>query len=144
LGDDPSIKVKYIRTSKVVKSEGGTFVESINTTTYTVKITINNKHQFPIQDLTVQDVIPHTDDKRIKVILLKPEGLGNTKDGQTLSLKEEGLTVRWQDVVDGLGGEKEGKFEWKWKVSAASQITLESQWKVEAPVDMTLVEGPSF
>ena len=125
----------YSRTHKTVRGTAGAFAEVINTTTYTTKITIHNKHVFAIPDLIVRDIIPISDDKRIKVLLRKPDGLADSKDGQTLD-KADGLKIRWQAMVDGKGGEKEGKFEWVWNVDAGAQIKLDAEWEVKAPSDL--------
>lgn len=136
LGDDPATKITYSRTSRTVKADGGAFSEGMNTTTYTTKTTIHNKHTFAVPDLVVRDVIPTCDDKRAKIILRKPEGLADTKDGQELVVnKETGLKVMWEKLVDGKGGEKQGKFVWKGSVKAKDKIVLESQWEVKVPSD---------
>ena len=139
LGDDASAKVTYERSSKTVKSSGGAFSEVTNTTTYSTKISIHNKHQFAITDLIVRDVVPTCDDKRVKIVLRKPAGLADAKDGQLVNL-DNGLRVVWERVVDGKGGEKEGKFEWKWRVGNGSKINLEAEWEVKVPGDICWVE----
>lgn len=140
LGDDMSTKVSYSRTSRTVRSTGGAFTEAVNTTTYTTRISIHNKHQFPIANLIVRDVIPTSDDKRAKVILRKPEGLADAKDGQLVDLKKDGLKVSWESLAEGKGGEKEGRFEWKWKVDSGAKVALEAEWEVKAPADIAWAE----
>jgi hypothetical protein len=86
-----------------------------------------------------------SDDKRIKVILRKPDGLADAKDGKWLDLKKDGLKVGWGKMVGGKGGEKEGKFEWLWKVEAGAKVTLESEFEVKAPADVRWnLPMPSF
>jgi hypothetical protein len=140
LGADSAAKVTYTRSSRTVRAAGGAFSEVTNTTTYTTKISVQNKHQFAMSDLLVRDVIPMCDDKRAKVILRKPAGLADAKDGQMVDLKKDGLKVSWEKVVDGKGGEKEGKFEWRWKVDGGAKVTLEAEWEVKAPADIQWVE----
>jgi hypothetical protein len=140
LGDDASAKVTYERTSKTTKSDGGTFSEVTNTTTHTTKISIHNKHQFPIDDLIVRDVIPTCEDKRLKIVLRKPKGLADKKDGEWVDLTEDGLRVGWERVVDGKGGEKEGRIEWRWKVDTAAKVDLHAEWEVKAPGEFSWVE----
>ncbi|KIJ96516.1 hypothetical protein K443DRAFT_682305 [Laccaria amethystina LaAM-08-1] len=137
LGDDASTKVTYSCTSRTVKESGGAFSETTNTTTYTTKISIHNKHAFVIDDLIVKDVIPTCDqDKRTKVILRKPAALAEAKDGQIVDLKTDGLRVGWEKVAEGgKGGEKEGKFEWWWKVGSGAKVTLDAEWEVKVPGD---------
>lgn len=87
------------------------------------------------------------DDKRVKVILRKPDGLADAKDGQIVDLKAvgTGLKVMWTKVAgDGAGGEKEGRFEWRWKVDAGAQAVLLSEWEVKAPAEMLLSETVAF
>jgi hypothetical protein len=86
-------------------------------------------------------VVPTCEDKRVKVILRKPEGLADAKDGEAVDLKKDGLKVGWEKLVDGKGGEKEGRFEWSWKVDAGSQVKLEAEWEVKAPADIKWVES---
>ena len=75
----------------------------------------------------MKDVIPTRDqDKHTKVILRKPAALAEAKDGQIVDLKMDGLKVGWEKVAEGgKGGEKEGKFEWRWKVGSGAKVTLE-------------------
>jgi hypothetical protein len=108
-------------------------------TTYTSLINIQNKHHFAISDLVVRDAVPVCGDKRVKVILRKPAGLADAKDGEVVTLRD-GLKVRWGAVVDGKGGEKEGKMDWLWGIEAGQKITLEAVWEVKAPADTTWVE----
>jgi hypothetical protein len=142
LGDDPATKIIYSRTSRVSKIEGGAFVEVMHTTTYTTKITIHNKHAFTLSDLVIREAIPTCDDKRAKVVLRKPEGLANAKDGQEVELEkgESAVKVMWEKLVDGKGGEKDGKFEWKGTVKAKDKLVLEAQWDVKGPADIYWVE----
>ncbi|KDR78599.1 hypothetical protein GALMADRAFT_244048 [Galerina marginata CBS 339.88] len=145
LGDDASTKVTYSRSGKTVKSDEGTFSEVTNSTTYTTKISIHNKHQFDITDLIVREVIPTSDDKRAKVILRKPAGLAGAKDGAVVDLKNDGLKVGWEPVVDsGKGGEKEGRFEWKWKVGSGAKVNLEAEWEIKVPGETPWVEASVF
>lgn len=133
----------YTRKASTKKTSGGTFSEVKNITTYTSTITIHNKHQFLLDNISVRDVIPTSGDDRIKVILRKPEGLAHLKDGDVLDLKSigEGLKVKWSKLdQDGNGGEKEGKFDWLWSVGAGERIVLRSEWEVTAPADLTLSE----
>lgn len=94
-------------------------------------------------------MIPTSDDKRVKVILRRPEGLAGAKDGEVVDLSgsaasNAGLKVGWETLVDGKGGEKEGKFEWKWNVDSGAKVTLEAEWDVKAPADITTTEVVSY
>ncbi|TFK16660.1 hypothetical protein FA15DRAFT_676612 [Coprinopsis marcescibilis] len=134
LGDDAATKVTYSRTLKTEKSSGGAFTETTNTTTYITKITVHNKHAFDIDDLVVRHIIPMCEDRRGQVILRKPDGLAAAKVGQTVSL-QGGLKVAWtkSDGNDSKGGDKEGRYEWTWKVSSGGKVNLEAEWDVKVP-----------
>ncbi|KAF8071517.1 hypothetical protein FPV67DRAFT_1606272 [Lyophyllum atratum] len=146
LGDDPATQITYTRTSRVLKPEAhGPFAEAKHTTSYLTKITLHNKHAFPLPEVLVREALPTCDDKRARVLLRKPEGLADAKDGEmvTVGKKEgkedggdggEGVRVAWEKVV-------EGKFEWRAGVRAGGQVVLEAQWEVKAEADTYWVEG---
>ncbi|TFK68241.1 hypothetical protein BDN72DRAFT_769601 [Pluteus cervinus] len=136
LGHDASTTVLVARKRHTTRPETSTFVEAINITTYTTTITVHNKHAFTINNLIIRDVIPTSEDARAKVILRKPKGLAEAKDGVTISVKDD-LTVAWEKVVDGKGGQKEGKFEWKGKLDSGEKANYISQWEVKAPSDFS-------
>ncbi|KAG6812258.1 hypothetical protein H0H92_003714 [Tricholoma furcatifolium] len=138
LGDDAATQVIYSRTARTVETDSGSFTEAHNVTTYTTTITVYNKHGFVLPDLVVRDVVPTVDDKRAKVILRKPEGLAQSKDGEEITVRKEGdedVKVGWDKLVDGKGGEKEGKIAWKASIKAKDKVVLESQWELKAPAD---------
>jgi hypothetical protein len=141
LGDDIATKVTYARSSKTVTSQGGSFQEVFNTTTYNTKITIHNKHPFALTDLVVRDIIPTCDDKRAKVLLRKPEGLADAKDGEVVKLAPPGLKVMWGKTWDGRAAEKDGRFEWAWSVDGGAKAVLEAEWELKAPTDVAWVES---
>jgi hypothetical protein len=135
--------VSYSRKSRTVKSSAGAFAEVSNTTTYNSTIIVHNKHQFPITELIVKDVVPLSSDSRVKVILRKPKGLAEAKDGVLVDM-HDGLKVGWEKLVDGKGGEKEGKYQWLWKVDAGAKVSLEAEWEIKSTGDMTWVEAPNY
>ncbi|KDQ50394.1 hypothetical protein JAAARDRAFT_42021 [Jaapia argillacea MUCL 33604] len=160
LGIDSALRVSYSRKSRTLKDSSnaffGAFSEQFTTTGYTVLTTIENKHTFDIEgDLVVRDIIPVTEDKQVKVVLRKPEGLAEAKEGEVVVVgsaaggkgkeKEGGegregngngnVKVRWSKVKAGRGGEKEGKFEWICAVKAGEEITLMTRYEVKAPAD---------
>jgi hypothetical protein len=139
LGADPATRLSYTRSLKTTRNSAGTFAEVTYTTTYINTTTIHNKHRFPLSEITIRDAIPMSEDKRVKVFLRKPDGLVDAKDGQVIDLKKlmEGQKVRWSPLVDGKGGEKEGRFEFLWKVDAGEKVTVVSEWDVKAPADVT-------
>lgn len=92
----------------------------------------------------VKDGIPTCDekDKRAKVILRKPEGLADIRAGEVVDLKKlgKGLKVAWQAG----GGEKDGKYEWRWRVDGGEKITLDAEWELKAPADTQWIEKYMF
>ena len=141
LGDDPASKVTYSRVVKATKDEAGAFSDAKKTATYTTKITIYNKHAFPIPNIIVKDIIPTTEDKQAKVILRLPEGLADAKDGEDVVVnKDTKLKVGWEKLVDGKGGEKEGKYQWNGSIKAKDKLELEAKWEVKGPADTWYAE----
>ncbi|EAU85229.1 hypothetical protein CC1G_06245 [Coprinopsis cinerea okayama7 len=140
LGDDPSTKVVYSRTSKNTKSDGGAFAETTNTTTYFTKIHIHNKHTFDIDDLVVRDVIPTCEDKAGQVVLRRPQGLAAAKYGEVVKL-ENGLSVVWfKRDGDVVKGSHDGMFEWRWKVAAGAKVVVEAEWDAKVPGELPWAE----
>jgi hypothetical protein len=80
----------------------------------------------------------------VKVILRKPEGLADAKDGEIVDLKNNGMKVSWEKVVDGKGGEKDGKYVWSWVLDAGLKVKLEAEWEIKTPVDTVWVEANPF
>ncbi|KAF9554745.1 hypothetical protein CPC08DRAFT_671813, partial [Agrocybe pediades] len=136
LGDDPSTKIVYERSSKTENSDSGTFTEATKTVKFTTKVTVHNKHQFDIDDLVIRDAIPTCADSRIKILLRNPEGLAEVRDTTPLPIGTDGLTVGWEDLGDGKSGETEGRFEWKWKVSKGAKVTMEAEWEIKSAKDI--------
>ncbi|GLB44778.1 putative protein with domain of unknown function (DUF4139) [Lyophyllum shimeji] len=105
LGTDPATLVSYTRASRTAKDEArGAFAEPRNTTTYTTTITLRNKHAFGLEEVLVRDVVPTCDDKlpRVRVVLRKPAGLADAKDGESVSVDVSAgdgtgkATVQWE------------------------------------------------
>ncbi|KAF8193372.1 hypothetical protein BJ912DRAFT_960894 [Pholiota molesta] len=136
LGNDISTKVTYVRSSKITRPEASAFSEGTVIATYTTKITIQNKHPYDLPALIVRDRMPTSDDQRVRVILRQPLELGDTKQGQFVSLKDGGLKIGWEKAEGGRGGEKEGKFEWRWKVKSGATVELLAEYDVKGPKDL--------
>ncbi|KAF8872571.1 hypothetical protein BD779DRAFT_1709096 [Infundibulicybe gibba] len=132
LGDDVSTQVTYSRIPRVMQGVGGTFAELFNATTYITRISIYNKHQSAISDLRVRDIIPTCEDKRVRVVLITPESLANAKEGQEVNVRD-GLIVKWRN-------EKEGRFEWKWKVGSGEKVTIDAEWEVRVPTNASWMD----
>jgi hypothetical protein len=75
------------------------------------------------------------------VLLRKPEGLADAKDGQVVKLTPPGLKVMWGKTSDGRSGEKDGRFEWAWSVDGGAKVVLEAEWELKAPTDVAWVES---
>jgi hypothetical protein len=91
------------------------------------------------------------DERRVSVILRRPAGLAELKQGEELQVgaadheredkdKDNTQTVRWGKVVDGKGG-KEGMLEWVVEVEAGEELTIKTEWDVKAPVSLWWVES---
>jgi hypothetical protein len=110
-----------------------------------------------LRALVLRDGVPVSDDeKRVSVVLRRPEGLAELAQGEELKVctkegtregkgeeEEEGgkRTVRWSKVVDGKGGKKQGLFEWVVEIGAGEEVTIETEWDVKAPVSLSWVES---
>ena len=94
------------------------------------------------------------DERRVSVILRRPAGLAELKQGEELQVgaadderedkdkdKDNTQTVRWVKVVDGKGGKKEGMLEWVVEVEAGEELTIETEWDVKVPVSLWWVES---
>ncbi|KAI0323509.1 hypothetical protein GY45DRAFT_1332481 [Cubamyces sp. BRFM 1775] len=154
LGVDTSLKVSYVQDEKTEYEPKRNFAEPQKTTTKALHVTVTNLHKFDIGKLVIRDAIPlGNGEDKVAVVLHKPEGLAESKDGQhvTINLNPDGSAegtkatakVRWQKVVDGKGGEKDGLFEWVCAVPAGETIGLEAQWDIKAPSDTQWQERAS-
>ncbi|KAF7291776.1 hypothetical protein HMN09_01237200 [Mycena chlorophos] len=141
LGDDAGVQVTSETETKAQTSGlpvvPELFAEARSSTTTTTKIGIHNKHAFPLADLVVRDVVPTSEDARVKVVLRKPAGLA---DSDTKVETEDGVIVRWGKTADGRSGEKEGRIEWVCSVGALKKVELEMEYEVRATVDVNWVE----
>jgi len=167
LGADPATRIRYARTAKRADDgaarERSAFSEQWAATTYRSRTTVTNRHPFALRALVLRDGVPVSEDeRRVSVVLRRPEGLAELEQGEELKVgvehsaregKGEGegecragagsekRTVRWSKVVDGKGGKKEGLFEWVVEVGAGEEVTIETEWDVKAPVSLKWVEG---
>ena len=82
------------------------------------------------------------EDEKTKVILKKPAGLTEAKDGEeipvTVGLGETMTThtarVQWTAVKNWKGGEKDGMYEWICAVQAGKNLRLKAvkaEWDVQ-------------
>ncbi|KAI0695487.1 hypothetical protein C8T65DRAFT_584266 [Cerioporus squamosus] len=137
-GIDTALRVTYSQKSHTEHEPGRSFAEPTKTTTRTITTTATNGHVFDIETLVVRDAIPlGNEDANIKVMLRKPDGLAQAKDGEEVTVSLEGevkkARARWSKVENGKGGEKDGVYEWVCTVPAGKKVTLEAEWTVKAP-----------
>lgn len=138
LGIDTALRVTYNQKSRTEQEPERSFAERTTTTTRTITTTVTNGHAFDVGMLVIRDAIPlGNEDANIKVMLRKPEGLAQAKDGEDVIVPLEGevnqVKARWSKVEDGKGGEKDGMYEWVCAVPAGKKVNLEAEWAVKAP-----------
>jgi hypothetical protein len=170
----------------------GPFAEALSTITFTSKVVLWNKHEWAIRNVVVKDILPVPERQVLpspssytrKVVLRKPEGLADAREGTevevgvktlcsrnekarekrqaSVAVKDEEsegeyvqveeklerdeeikskkdqekevkqVKVMWEKCVDGTGGEKEGRFEWRCEeVGAGERVVLEAQWEIK-------------
>ncbi|KAJ3569900.1 hypothetical protein NP233_g4751 [Leucocoprinus birnbaumii] len=156
LGDDPSVIISYSRLSKSIKEGKGAFADTANVTTYTTSITVQNKHAFSIEKLVLRDALPISSDSRVRVVLREPKELVEAEEGVYVKVVKkravkngenaiegevedindedeedgEGLKVRWTK-------EKEGLYEYRWRVDPDDKIKLQTVFETKASSDLT-------
>ena len=142
LGVDTALKVSYNQRSVTSQEPPRSFAEPTKTTTRTITATVTNGHQFDISALIVRDGIPLGDaDTNIKVMLRKPDGLAQAKDGEEvpidLGADVQDAKVRWSKVEKGQGGEKDGMYEWVCgTVVSGKEVKFEAEWDIKSPANL--------
>lgn len=73
------------------------------------------------------------------------EGTGKGKVSETeKSQRVKRVKAMWEKSVDGMGGEKEGRFEWKCgEIGAGEKVVLEAQWETTGAPYMRWIEVPT-
>lgn len=145
MGVDSSVRVSYERTSEIKYEAARAFGEiGKEVTTYNARTTIHNKHPFAITRLILRDALPlvEEDDKTFKVTLKQPDGLLDATGDEQVAIKEDNggkfkdsklkRKVKWGNVVNGKGGEKDGKYEWLAPLEAGQEVTLVAEWEVKS------------
>ncbi|KAI0695488.1 hypothetical protein C8T65DRAFT_44921 [Cerioporus squamosus] len=138
LGVDTAIRVTYSQKSHTEHEPARSFAEPTTTTTRIIITTATNGHAFDIPKIIIPDVIPlGNEDANIKVMLRKPDGLAQIKDGEDITVSLTGdvkeAKARWSKVENGKGGEKDGMYEWVCAVPAGKTVSLEAEWAIKAP-----------
>ncbi|KAI0075994.1 hypothetical protein K474DRAFT_1663508 [Panus rudis PR-1116 ss-1] len=145
LGIDPLIRLTYRRTSQRAYHQRARMFGDIDRDSlqFIARTTIVNKHDKPINNLIIRDalpIVPSNDanpdphrPEQMKVVLKRPAGLAEIAQGQTVDIREDKSqfkrTVRWCEVAGGLGGEKDGQYEWVLDLDRGQQVTLEAEWE---------------
>ena len=146
LGIDTAVRVTYSSKSDTEHEPVRSFAEPTKTTTRTVTTTATNGHPFDISSLILRDAIPlGNEEANIKVMLRKPDGLAQARDGDEVTVSLQGdveeTKVRWSKVENGKGGEKDGMYEWVCAVPAGKKVALEAEWAVKAPSNVKWEES---
>ncbi|TFK87179.1 hypothetical protein K466DRAFT_549154 [Polyporus arcularius HHB13444] len=146
LGIDTALRVTYSQKSHTEHEPARSFAEPTKTTTRTITVTATNGHTFDIPKLLIPDVIPlGNEDANIKVMLRKPEGLAQIKDGEEITVSSMGdvkeVKARWSKVDNGKGGEKDGMYEWVCAVPAGKKVSVEAEWAIKAPSNVKWEES---
>jgi hypothetical protein len=131
------LPITYVRRQSTTESDGGAFADRQKTTTYTIHVTVRNKHRFAITGLVIRDSIPIATQEikqKIKVILREPDGLADVAQGAHVSVdvRDGKAKARWAAPY----GEKDGSYEWVCDIDAGKALTLATKFEVRAATDM--------
>ncbi|KAJ8519108.1 hypothetical protein ONZ45_g3933 [Pleurotus djamor] len=149
LGPDPSIRVTYHPLSKKL-TEGGFYSKHFSRV-FTQQITVQNTKAIPVNDLTIVDHIPISEDSQITVKLIEPELTLPGKDKSTLISKStksppekptpvvvsKGVTAIWDGADDpendvrSLG--QYGRIAWKCVIPEQDKVNVNLIWEVNTP-----------
>jgi len=103
-----------------------------------------------VQEITIMDHIPVSDDIQVSVVLKSPRlALPNAEDDpggpSTIAPSVEvqtGVVASWQDSGESDDGHslgKDGKLKWVCSIPAKSKLNLLLQWEVSAPAQAVVV-----
>lgn len=148
------IRIKCTRFPRSLAMSSSQYAAQVAIATYKLQTEIENTHTFPISDLLVRDAAPtpvptsssSAGSSGIKVILKRPEGLGEAEPGEVVPVdvsgkgKGKGAKVRWPSD----SARKVGKYEWMIDLGAGEKITLEAEYDVRAPSDVKWVLNEDF
>ncbi|RXW13249.1 hypothetical protein EST38_g12604 [Candolleomyces aberdarensis] len=167
LGLDPSIRVIYHPLAKKLSQSG--FMSRTRHYVFSQRITVHNTKSLAIDNLTIVDQIPVSEESSITVKLLSPplslpdlsatgtassnSFLKDTKENKLgvrvpLPVKvSHGVVAQWDGVddvnsddgVENLG--KDGKLNWVCSSPSQGKITLTLQWEVSAPLSSVDITG---
>jgi len=145
---DQSIRIAY-HPCDSKKFESGFYTKTTNTN-FSQRITVHNSKDLDVQEVTIMDHIPVSEDTQVSVVLKSPSlTLPNAEDDSGApstvvpSVKVQiGVVARWQD--SGNSGDmrslgKDGKLEWVCSIPAKSKVNLLLQWEVSAPAQAVVL-----
>ncbi|KAJ2927871.1 hypothetical protein H1R20_g9233, partial [Candolleomyces eurysporus] len=168
LGLDPSIRVTYHPLAKKLSQSG--FMSRTRHYVFSQRITIHNTKSLAIDNLTIVDQIPVSEESSITVKLLSPPlslpdlSAAGTASSNSSSLKDtkenklgvrvpspikvsHGVVAQW-DGVDDVNSDdgvenlgKDGKLNWVCSLPSQGKITLTLQWEVSAPLSSVDITG---
>ena len=122
--------------SKVKKTPGEGANKGFKVTRTT---TLRNKHDFAVEGVVVREQLPiYAGEGGIAGVIRKPAALVDADETPTVSEGSEQFSpaapnckARWSEVNEhGLGGKKQGMYEWICNVPAGGSILLETEWEV--------------
>lgn len=162
-GRDPLIRIKCTRLPRTLSTSSSQYAAQVAVATYELHTEIQNTHTFPISGLVVRDAAPTLvtvpqaaassatapSPSGIKVILKRPEGLGEAEPGEVVPVDVSGkgkgkgtasAKVRWPSDA----ARKVGKYEWMVDLDAGEKVKLEAVYDVRAPPDVKWVLSDDF
>ena len=161
LGVDTALKVAYessVRTTPDAPPHAFS-PPTTKTVTRTTSTTVTNGGGGQLARIIVRDAIPLGNVLAdLRVDLRRPAGLARARDGEDVVVDvsgdaavkvEEGngvdVVVRWcrAEANRGVGGEKDGLYEWVVGLPAGKKVVLVAEWDVKTPIGATLNEGGS-
>ncbi|KAJ8497000.1 hypothetical protein ONZ45_g12224 [Pleurotus djamor] len=147
LGPDPSIRVKYHPLSKKLTQSG--FYTKQASRVYTQQITIHNTKTIPVNDLTMIDHIPISEDSQITVKLIEPALTIPTQLNPSKAVEappsisvSKGVTVNWDGADDPEGDMsalgRYGRIAWKCAIPEQGKVNLNLVWEVNTTAKVTI------
>ncbi|KZS92019.1 hypothetical protein SISNIDRAFT_486956 [Sistotremastrum niveocremeum HHB9708] len=98
------------------------------TTSYTSSISLLNNTSSFIDHILVRDIVPTSDDDRIRIKITEPSSLASLSE--TVLREVPGVAlIRWLN-------KKEGKVEWVRWVEPNEEVKLQLKWDVVAPISV--------
>ncbi|KAF9522894.1 mucoidy inhibitor A [Crepidotus variabilis] len=155
LGVDQALRVTYSPLA-VKKYESGFYTKTSNHL-FTQRIAIASTKTTTVDDLTILDHVPFSENKSVTVSLKSPAlrlpepedpdaDSGRSNDVSATVKVENGVVASWHDVnksgdPQALG--KDGMMKWVCSLAPSQKLNLLLQWEVSAPVHATVTGLPA-